>query len=75
MIPARFAPVLFGLMLSGLMSFVVSGITTLRAVGMSAGFAGVWIGGWLSAWLFAFPIVLAAAPLTRRVVERITRRV
>jgi hypothetical protein len=30
MIPERFAPVLFGFILSGLMSFVVSGISTLK---------------------------------------------
>ncbi len=74
MIPARFAPMLFGLILSGLMSFVVSGIATLRAVGMGAGFADVWVNAWLTAWLFAFPIVLFAAPLTRRLVARMTRQ-
>lgn len=74
MIPARFAPVLFGLILSGLMSFVVSGIATLRAVGWGVGFTDVWVKAWLTAWLFAFPIVLLAAPLTRRVVARITQQ-
>lgn len=74
MIPVRFAPVLFGLILSGLMSLVVSGIATLRAIGMGAGFADVWVNAWLTAWLFAFPIVLVAAPLTRRVVARMTQR-
>ncbi len=32
MIPARFAPVLFGLILSGLMSAIVSAIATFRAL-------------------------------------------
>jgi hypothetical protein len=69
MIPGKFAPLLFGLILSGLMSFVVSGVATLRALGMGPGFAGIWIGAWLAAWLIAFPIVLVAAPLVRRVVQ------
>ncbi len=70
MMPARFAPVLFGFILSGLMSFVVSGIATVRATGLVSGFAGLWVGAWLTAWVVAFPIVLVAAPLARRVVMR-----
>lgn len=69
MIPKRFAPMLFGLILSGLMSFVVSGISTARAVGLGPGFIALWFGAWLTAWLFAFPIVLLAAPLARRAVR------
>ena len=33
MIPARYSHILFGLILSGLMSLMVSGLSTLRAVG------------------------------------------
>ena len=70
-IPNRFAPALFGLILSGLMSFVVSGIWTLRAVGWARGFMGLWTGAWLTAWVLAFPIVLVVAPAARRVVQRL----
>jgi len=71
MIPRKFEPHLFGLVLSGLMSFVVSGISTFRAVGWVDGFAGLWSGAWLTAWLLAFPIVLFVAPLARRLVQRL----
>ncbi|MBA3599361.1 MAG: DUF2798 domain-containing protein [Methylibium sp.] len=71
MFPKNFEPVLFGLILSGLMSFVVAGISTLRAVGLIPDFPSVWISAWLTAWLFAFPIVLFVAPITRRVVHRL----
>jgi len=71
MLPARFAPVLFGLILSGLMSLVVSGISTYRATGLVEGFLVLWIGAWLAAWLVAFPLVLLVAPVTRRVVQRL----
>lgn len=71
MIPRKFEPYLFGLVLSGLMSFVVAGISTARAVGFVEGFTGLWIGAWLTAWLIAFPIVLFVAPLARRVVQRL----
>ena len=71
MIPNRFAPALFGLILSGLMSFLVSGIATLRAVGWSPTFPALWVTAWLSAWLVAFPVVLVVAPFTRRMVQRL----
>ena len=73
MIPARFAPVLFGLFLSGLMSLVVSGIATFRAAGGAEAFPTLWLGAWLTSWLIAFPVVLVVAPITRRVVNRLVR--
>jgi hypothetical protein len=71
MIPARFAPALFGFILSGLMSLVVSAISTYRVTGPSAAFLGLWTGACLTAWLIAFPLVLIVAPVTRRIVARI----
>lgn len=68
MFPKKFAPALFGLILSGLMSLLVSGIATYRAAGVAPGFVGLWATGWLTAWLVAFPVVLVVAPLTRRAV-------
>ncbi|HRE15576.1 MAG TPA: DUF2798 domain-containing protein [Rhodocyclaceae bacterium] len=70
-LPSRFAPILFGFVLSGLMSCIVSGIATLRAVGLVTTFPQLWVGAWLTAWAVAFPIVLFAAPLTRRLVQRL----
>ena len=64
--PARLAPSLFGFVLSGLMSLVVSGIATLRNAGLVEGVLSLWFGAWLLSWLIAFPVVLVAAPLTRR---------
>ena len=46
MIPARFAPILFGFILSGLMSFIVSGLSTARAIGLSAHMQMVWLPNW-----------------------------
>lgn len=68
MFPKKFAPALFGFILSGLMSLLVSGISTYRAVGFSEGYAGLWTGAWLTAWLVAFPVVLVVAPLARQAV-------
>ncbi len=66
--PARYAPILFGFILSGLMSFLVSGIATFRAAGLADGFITTWIGAWLPSWFIAFPVVLVVAPIARRLV-------
>ncbi|MBW4962676.1 DUF2798 domain-containing protein [Sulfitobacter sp. CW3] len=73
MIPARFAPVVFGFILSGLMSFIVSGIAILRTAGFAEGLFGLWIGAWITSWLVAFPTVLVVAPLTRRIVAKLLK--
>lgn len=72
-IPVRYAPIVFGFILSGLMSSMVSAIATFRAVGLTDGVAGLWLGNWLSSWAVAFPAVLVVAPMTRRLVARLVR--
>ena len=72
MIPKKFAPLLFGFLLSGLMSLLVSGISTLRAAGAGPDFPWLWATSWLSAWVVAFPVVLVVAPLVSRVVAALT---
>mgnify|MGYP001765140392 CR=1 FL=1 len=64
----RFAPFLFGFVLSALMSLIVSGIATLRNAGPVDGFVTLWLGAWLPSWFVAFPTVLVVAPLARRLV-------
>ena len=73
MIPARYSHILFGLILSGLMSFIVSGIATFRSVGPVPDFLTLWMGAWLASWAVAFPSVLIAAPIARRLVARLVR--
>lgn len=68
MLPKKLAPALFGLILSGLMSLLVSGISTYRAVGLGDGYGTLWTSAWLTAWLVAFPVVLVVAPLARQAV-------
>lgn len=72
MIPKKHGPMLFSLILSGLMSLLVSGITTLRAVGMAGDVANLWASAWLTAWAVAFPVVMIVAPVARRAVQFIT---
>ena len=66
MIPRKYAPALSGLILSGLMSLLVSGVSTYRALGLFGDIVSAWMSAWLTAWLIAFPVVLIVAPLARR---------
>jgi hypothetical protein len=52
-----------------MMSFVVSGVATLRNAGLAEGVLSLWIGAWLPPWLIAFAVVLIVAPATRRLVS------
>ncbi|MGF1476195.1 MAG: DUF2798 domain-containing protein [Geminicoccaceae bacterium] len=71
-LPAWLQPYLFGLVLSGLMSLVVAGVSTFRAVGLPPDFTALWMSAWLTSWVIAFPTVLVVAPVVRRMVGRLT---
>lgn len=71
-IPARFAPVLFGALLSSIMVTVVSGVVLLLNKGLAEGFLTAWLQSFLTAWPVAFPTVLLVAPLVRKLVARLT---
>jgi acetyl esterase/lipase len=70
MIRRKFEPILFGLVLSGLMSLLVSGISTFRATGLVPGFLMLWAGSWLMAWPTALAVELKdflALPPTQQI--------
>ena len=71
MIPPRLAPFVVALIVSGIMSFLVSGIATVRALGPVDGFLGTWMSAWVIAWAVAFP---TECPCSARFVERQVRR-
>ncbi|MFK7752871.1 MAG: DUF2798 domain-containing protein [Sedimentitalea sp.] len=73
MIPARYSSVLFGFFLSGLMSCLVSGISTLRVLGFAGFVPWEWMQAWAYSWVVAFPAVLLVAPLARRIVARLVK--
>lgn len=74
-IPRNFEPVLFGFLLSGMMSLVVAGVSTAVGHGIAGGgFVGLWVRSWLTAWLLAFPVVLVVGPLARRLVRAIQEK-
>ncbi len=73
-IPKRFESVVFGLLLSGMMSFLVTGIANLMGVGVShPEFVAKWMRSWGTSWAFAFPVVLFVAPVVRKIVHRLVK--
>jgi hypothetical protein len=71
-IPARFAPVLFGALLSVIMVGLVSAFVIAITQGIHAGFAAQWFRSCLTTWPVAFPTVTLVAPWVRRVVGHMT---
>ncbi len=73
MIPARYAHALFGLIMSGLMSCIVTGIATAKAVGFGPTTLGDWMASWAFCWPIAFTVILILGPAVKRMVERMVR--
>ncbi|MBE1295720.1 MAG: DUF2798 domain-containing protein [Rhodobacteraceae bacterium] len=74
MLPAHFAPVLFGFLLSGIMSCIVTFVATLKNIGFTAQTVDAWLSAWLFGWPVAFCVVLVVAPLVRGFVNRLVKQ-
>jgi hypothetical protein len=74
MFPKKYGHFLFGAILSGLMSLLISGISTFRAVGLAPNVVMLWLSSWLAAWCIAFPAVLVVAPFARKTADRLVRK-
>ena len=71
-IPARFAPFVFGALLSAIMVALVSGFVIAITQGIHQGFSTQWLRSCATTWPVAFPTVTLVAPWVRRVVGRVT---
>jgi hypothetical protein len=69
--PRSWSPVLFGFVLSGLNTLVVTAITTYRNLGLDNDFVGDWLGAFVAAWPITFPTATLIAPWVRRLVDRL----
>ncbi|TIN67785.1 MAG: DUF2798 domain-containing protein [Mesorhizobium sp.] len=67
-LPARYAAVLSPLVLSLLMTFIVSLISTLKSLGFHPELPSIWLVAWGLSWLVAFPTLLLVLPIVRRIV-------
>jgi hypothetical protein len=73
-IPARFAPIVFGALLSAIMVVIVSAFVIATTQGIHAGFLAQWAKSCLTTWPIAFPTVTFIAPVVRRMVGSMTAR-
>jgi Protein of unknown function (DUF2798) len=65
-LPAWTQAPLFAILTTGFASFMVSGIATLRAIGLRTDFLANWISGWLYSWPVAAVAMYFVAPHVRR---------
>ena len=73
-IPKRFENVVFGLLLSAMMSFLVTGISNVMNIGVSdPDFLFKWMRSWGTNWAFAFPVVLFVAAIVRKIVHGLVK--
>ena len=72
MLPERLAPLIFGAIVSGVMSCIITGVATLRAIGPNEDFVEAWLGAWAVSFMVAFPLVLVVAPAARKLVALLT---
>jgi len=71
-IPSRFAPIVFGALLSAIMVALVSAFVIAITQGVHQGFAAQWVRSCVTTWPVAFPTVTLVAPWVRGVVGRLT---
>lgn len=72
-IPSRFAPIVFGALLSAIMVTIVSGFVLATTRGVHPGFAAQWLSSGMSTWPVAFVTVTIVAPWVRALVGRLTK--
>lgn len=72
-LPQNYSPILFGLILSEIITLVVSGVSSYLALGLSPPFLFKWGAAWLLSWLVAFPVILFIAPLVRKLVAGLVK--
>ena len=71
MLPARYARAVFSLIMSGLMSCIVTGIATVKAIGFGPGTVGDWMASWAFCWPIAFSVILLLGPTVQGLVNRL----
>jgi hypothetical protein len=70
-LPARYTPIALPIVLSTMMTFIVSGIATVKIVGFSPDLLSQWMSAWGWSWVVACPTILFVMPLARRLVALI----
>ncbi len=70
-LPASAMGIVLPFLLSIVMTFVVSGVSTVLGIGLVEGLFGRWMRAWAFSWVIAFPVLLIALPIVRKVATMI----
>lgn len=70
----KYTTILFGIVMGGFTSFIISAVLTLASTGMND-FLKHWIREWMIALSLAIPIATFVPPIIRRGIARITEEV
>jgi len=73
MIPFRYAHLAYNFFLSGMMSFIITGVATFKVVGLVSDLPILWLSAWPISWPIAFIAVTIVAPIARRLSNKIVR--
>ena len=56
------------------MTFIVSGVSSYTATGINEKFFEFWMTAWFRSWVIAFPAIIFIAPITRKIVNLVSKK-
>lgn len=65
-LPPKYNATVLPFVLSGLMTFVVSFVTSVINLGFIDIFLKKWLGAWALSWIIAFPTLVILLPMVRK---------
>jgi hypothetical protein len=74
MVSKKYLHQIQALLLSGLMSFIMSGAISLINLGPVQGFTAIWLHAWAVAYAIAFPTILMVFPFARSLAVKIASK-
>jgi Protein of unknown function (DUF2798) len=72
MINKKYQKLAFAFLLSGQMSLIITLINVIKNLGFSISNIIVGFQAWPVSWMIAFPVVLIIAPITQKLLNKIT---
>lgn len=70
-LPAKYEGRVMPLLLSVFMTFIVSFVSTVLAVGFTPKLVTLWPQAWVTSWVVAFPTLLLVLPMVKRLTKAI----
>ena len=74
MVSVKYLHQVQALLLSGFMSFIMSGAITFINLGLVDNFVSIWMHAWFVAYVIAFPTILLVFPFARKLAMKIASK-